>query len=160
LFLEIVKLTTEKEIFVINGEEKIKFCSDNFNYFEIEDKYMKIFDEENKEFVYDGFKYSPPTVGAESSIARFMYDMHKVNRLDEFSKSNYDFLYFLGGKTGLSNDEIENLITIFNDEMSDEDKETINSIIEEFRPLSKYTLKSKKGIIPLEGIDLKHIWEN
>jgi len=86
--------------------------------------------------------------------------MSQKNRLDEFAKSSYDFLYFLGGKTGLTNDEIENLIIIFNEELSDEDKETISYIVDEFRPFSKYSLKTTNGVIALDGIDLKHIWEN
>ncbi len=161
LFLEIVKHTTSKEIVIMSSNgEKIKFCSDNFNYFDIKDEYEKIFDESNKEFVYKGFKYSLPSVGAESCIARFMYEMSIDNKLDKYADSNYDFLYFLGGKTHLSNDEILNLITIFNDEMPVKDRKSINRIVEEFRPLSKYTIKTKTGVIPLDGIDLKHIWNN
>lgn len=160
LFLEIVKMTKNKDIYIVTEKEgKVRFCPENFNYFEFTEEYIKNFDEENKEFVYDGFKYSIPTVGAESSISRFLYNMSQKDRLSEFSDSSYDFLYFLGGKTGLSDDEIENLITIFNDEISDKDKETIAQIIEEFKQVSKYTLKTKSGIVPLEGIDLKTIWD-
>lgn len=160
LFLEIVKLTKNKDIYITTEGEVLRFCTDNFNYFEFTENYLKNFNKENKEFIYDGFKYSLPTVGAESSISRFLYNMSQQNRLSEFAESSYDFLYFLGGKTGLSDDEIENLIIIFNDELSVKDKNTITSIIEEFKPVSKYSLKSTKGVVPFEGIDLKTIWNN
>ena len=158
IFLEIVKLTQKKDIYISFDDVKIKFCSENFNYFELDEKYFKHFDKVNREFVYDGFKYSLPTIGVESSITRFLYDMSKDNRLSEFKNSSYDFLYFLGGKKGLKNEEIENLITIFNDELSDKDKKIVSSIIDEFRGFSKYSLKSEGVIVPLEGIDLKYIW--
>lgn len=160
IFLEVVKITQKDDIYVNHNGTRIKFCSENFNYFNIKDKLFELFDEDNREFIYDGFKYSLPTTGAESALTRFLYEMSQQNRLKEFTEVSYDFLYFLGGKTGLSNDEIENLITIFNDEMSDDDKQTISSIVEEFRPFSKYSLKTAVGVVPLDGIDLKHIWES
>lgn len=159
IFLEIVKLTKNRDILISVGDETVVFGPDSFKYFEFTENYLENFDDEHKEFVYDGFRYSPPTVGAESSISRFMYEMHRENRLEEFSDSSYDFLYFLGGKAGLKNEEIINLITIFNDELEDKDKKTISRIIEEFRPVSKYMIKTKKnGVVPLENLDLKNIW--
>lgn len=159
IFLEIVKLTKNKDIYVNTESGKVRFCPDNFNYFKFSEESIKNFDNRNKEFIYDGFKYSVPTVGAESSISRFLYEMNQENRVAEFSDCSYDFLYFLGGKTILSNDEIENLVTIFNDEISAKDKQIIVQIIEKFKPLSKYTIKTENGIVPIEGIDLKTIWD-
>jgi len=160
IFLEIVKITKNDYIYIKHNGIRTKFCSENFNYFNIKEDLIKFFDAENKEFVYDGFKYSLPTVGVETSITRFLYDMSSENRLDNFSESSYDFLYFLGGKIRLTNDEIENLITIFNEELSYKDKETISAIVEKFKPFSKYSLKTSNGVVPLDGINLKHIWEN
>lgn len=158
LFLQIVKKTKGKDIYLDTTKHgKVKFSPDNFNYFKL-DKYLKYFNYETREFIYNDFKYSLPTVGAETCVSKFMYDMWSNNRLSEFSEASYDFLYFLGGRTYLSNDEIENLVSIFNDEMPDTDKKAIETIVKRFKPLSKYSLKVNNTIVPLENIDLKLIW--
>lgn len=158
LFIEIVKLTTGRDIYIIDNGINIKFCSDNFNYFEIDDNFKNKFDNDSKDFVYKGFRYSLPTTGVESSITRFLYEMSEQNKLEEFSHVSYDFLYFLGGRTTLKNDEIKNLITIFNDDISEMDKKITSEIVANFRKFSEYTLRGSNSIITLDSIDLKNIW--
>jgi len=62
-------------------------------------------------------------------------------------------------KDGITKKEIENLITIFNDDLDKKEIDKINEIIEEFSKSIKYTLKIGKKVIDLQSkIQLKEIF--
>jgi len=72
----------------------------------------------------------------------------------------YDFTYFLSGKNYLTFDEIENLITIFNQDLDKDELEKIKEIVETFLPLQKYSLTKASKIIEINSkIDLEKIWK-
>jgi hypothetical protein len=72
----------------------------------------------------------------------------------------YDFTYFLSGKNYLTFDEIENLITIFNQDLDKDELEKIKEIVETFLPLQKYSLIKNGRVIDINSkIDLKNIWK-
>lgn len=166
LFLEIVKLTNNKKIKVdylnqLTGEiETITFDSNNFNYANINEDLMKYYDDNLKQFVIDGFKYSPPCIGVEDSLTSYI--LSKSNQVDneKFADYNYDFLYFLGDKNKLNPSEIDNLIEIYNYDISEEDSKKIGDIIIKFKDLGKYTLKKDSQVIEITAkIDLEKIWK-
>ena len=159
LFLSIVKYTKGKDISMSYDNTDIIFNQENFKYFNIPLKYNNAYDSNTLEFVYDGFRYSLPSSGAEGSISRFISDMHRVGRLAEFENSSYDFMYFLGGRTQLNNNEIENLLSIFNDEMTPSDMNIISMLIKDFKGLTKYSLMYNNLIIPFDGSGLGDIWK-
>lgn len=145
IFFEIVKFTMNKKILIpyINesGENDIiEFSSKTFNYFD----YSNIcqYDDEKREFIKYGYRYSLPSVGAEYHIINYINDF-----VEEDEDNNYDFLFFLGNKNYLSNDEIENLITIFNYDIDISEQEKISEIITEMSPLITYSLRTETGYI-------------
>jgi hypothetical protein len=78
LFLEIVKFTNNKPINIaffndlLAKEEHIKFESTNFNYFQLDEKILEKYDSETKEFNFEGFKYSVPSIGVENALTQFL----------------------------------------------------------------------------------------
>ena len=166
LFLEIVKLTNNRSIEInftnkVTGEKEfVTFDSHHFNYANINDKMMKSYDNQTKEFVIDGFRYSPPCIGVENSLTNFL--ISKSNDIDSemYAEFNYDFLYFLGHKNSLSPNEIENLIQIYNYDISEDDSKKIRDIIISLSNIGKYSLKKDFQIIDITAkIDLEKIWK-
>src|ERR1035437_2244498 len=72
IFLEIVRLSTDKEIKidyyndVVGAQEIIEFKPDNFNYFKVPEKLRKTFNDESKEYLIDGYRFSIPSIGIET----------------------------------------------------------------------------------------------
>ena len=100
-----------------------------------------------------------PSIGVENSIFKFSEHL-AITKEDKWDDHNYDFTYFLGDKIWLEISEIENLLTIFRDDISEYDKKEIDSIILYFRPMFKYSLKIGEKVIPLtQRIGLDDIWE-
>ena len=160
LFFEIVKLTKGDDIWIHHTNESIIFDKDHFNYFIVPDQLMKKYDPVNKEFVIDDFRFKLPTIGIETSVTRFISDSAIAGTLMSYSDKSYDFMYFLGDKTELDNDEILNLLTIFNDELGVTERNTVDTIIKEFAPFNKYTLKTDSGqVVEMGQLDLSRIWE-
>ncbi|CAG7579911.1 MAG: hypothetical protein SLAVMIC_00156 [uncultured marine phage] len=160
LFFEIVKLTKGDSIWIHHTEESILFDKDHFNYFSVPDYLMEKYDSETKEFVIDGFKFKLPTIGIETSVTRFIGDSAMAGTLKDFSDKSYDFMYFLGDKNKLSNDEIINLLTIFNDELDMNEREIVDTIIKDFASFNRYTLKTDSGdVVEMGQLDLSKIWE-
>ncbi len=166
LFLEIVKFTNNKNIKIsffndkIGKEEDINFDSTNFNYIELSKNLLSKYNSETKEFIIDGFKYSLPSIGVENSLTNFLIHKSSDINFEFYNNCSYDFLYFLGHKNHLNYDEIDNLIHIFNYDISDEDRNIIRNIIIDFSGIGKYTLKKDSKVIDFTSkIDLENIWK-
>lgn len=166
LFLEIVKFTNNKPIELsffndtIGKEESISFDYNTFNYFELDEKIMDKYDHINKEFNFDGYKYSVPCIGTENSLTNFLVSKSFDPASAVYNDYSYDFLYFLGHKPHLTYDEIENLIQIFNFDIEDSEKKNIRKIIKNMSVIGKYSLKKDQQIIDVTAkIDLASIWK-
>ena len=166
LFLEIVKLTNKKPISVYyfndvsNKEEIINFETGTFNYFELDEQTLSKYDIKYKEFNFDGYKYSVPSIGVENSLTQFLLSKASIPNSSIYNAYSYDFLYFLGNKSTLTFDEIENLIQIFNFDISDDDQENIRKIVKQLSIIGKYSLKKDSQIIDVTAkIDLSSIWK-
>jgi len=148
IFFEIVKFTMNRDILV-----PYKDIFDNISYVPFESKYFNYFnydslgceyDRETREFTKDGYKFSLPSVGVENCVLDYIFSV------DEDIDRNYDFLFFLGNKKYLSNDEVDNLVTIFTDDLDDNEKGKIKQIIKLIYPAISYTLKWNNKIINLD----------
>jgi hypothetical protein len=166
LFLEIVKLTNKKPISVYyfndvsNKEEIINFETNTFNYFQLDNEIMSKYDPVLKEFNFNGYKYSIPSIGVENSLTQFLLLKATLPNSSVYNVYSYDFLYFLGNKSNLTFDEIDNLIQIFNSDISDDDQETIRDIVKKMSSIGKYSLKKDQQIIDVTAkIDLGSIWK-
>lgn len=164
LFLEIVKFTTKKPINIeyvdnMGTVNTISFGETSFNYINIPDNVMEKYDTINKEFLIDGFKFAAPTIGVENSLTHFLVSISSTSKISKYKDYSYDFIYFLGQKNVLNSTEIENLLQIFNNDLSDEDKSKVSEIVNEFKALSEYSLKNDGGIIEITSkINLENIW--
>lgn len=159
IFFEIVKLTTGKEILIYHTDESILFETENFNYFKISPEDMDNYDNDSKDFLIGGFRFKLPTIGVESSITNFISESAIRGTLSLVGDKSYDFMYFLGSKTDLSYDEIENLLTIFNEELGEEEKGIVSAIIGKFSHFNRYTLKTSNGnVVEMGQLDLSKIW--
>jgi len=153
IFFEIVKFTMNKEITIpyvdiFGNIIQVPFCADNFNYFNY-DSLKCEYNSETREFIKDGYKFSTPSVGVENCLVEYIYNLEQKG---EDTDVNYDFLFFLGNKNYLSHDEMNNLVTIFNDDIDNVEKEKIAEIIKLIYPAIGYTLKWNNKII---GLDMK-----
>jgi hypothetical protein len=166
LFLEIVKYTNNKPVTLyffndlIGREEQIKFESSTFNYYKLNDDIIEKYDEETREFNFNGYKYSVPCIGVENSLTYFLVSKSEIPGSDVYNDYSYDFLYFLGHKSHLTFDEIENLIQIFNFDMCDDDQNKVRKIVKSMSAIGKYSLKKDSQIIDVSAkIDLETIWK-
>jgi hypothetical protein len=166
LFLEIVKFTKGESIKLsyvdkeTGHESIIEFGHRNFNYFNISDDIMKYFDEVNKQFIIDGYKYSLPSIGVENSLTNFLISKSDSIDANKYNNYFYDFTYFLGDKTQLSFDEIDNLIQIFNYDIDKAELSKINEIMKTFMPIQSYSLTKDGNVIEISSkIDLEKIWK-
>jgi len=166
LFLEIVKFTNGKPITLyffndhVGKDEEIKFESSTFNYAELDSEIISKYSIDTKEFDFDGYKYSVPSIGVENSLTNFLLKKSRVPNSEVYNNYSYDFLYFLGHKSHLTFDEIENLIQIFNFDMDEEDKRKIRKIVKKLSVIGKYSLKKDTQIIDVTAkIDLGSIWK-
>jgi hypothetical protein len=165
IFLEIVKFTTNQKIKIefFNDEvskiDFIEFSSNNFNYFNFEQMH-KLYNELERVFEVEGYKFSMPSVGVENSLSQFLLSKSNKENSEKFSNYSYDFLFFLGGKNTLTFSEIENLITIFNFDMDDREIDKIKSIINSFIGMIGYQLKFKNYLIDVKAnLNLEKIWK-
>jgi hypothetical protein len=163
LFIEIVKWTIGKDISINYLDEstkkldKINFSSENFNYFNLNEELSRKYDEINKVFNIDGYSFSLPSIGIENSLSYFLLTSKNSKK---YSNLNFNFSYFLDKKDFLTNDEIENLIEIFNFDLDESEKQKIEGIIKKFKSLQKYSLiKDGKEIDINSKIDLENIWK-
>jgi hypothetical protein len=166
IFLEIVKFTNNKSIDLLffdnnlGKEENISFGPNTFNYFELNKNLISKYDSLNRDFNFDGYRYSVPCIGTENSLTNFLISKSFNPESIIYNNYSYDFLYFLGHKSLLKYDEIENLIQIFNFDISDSEKKIFRNIIEKMSFIGKYSLKKDKQIIDVTSkIDLSSIWK-
>lgn len=165
IFLEIVKYTKNKKIsfYFFDSEtgkkEIVDFSENSFNYYSL-DHIMKYYDNENKIFEINNYKYSLPSIGVEDSLTKFLVDKLDDEDAESYNDYFFDFTHFLSDKNELSNREIDNLIQIFNFEITAEEMDKIQEIMVAFIPLQKYTLiKDGKKIDINSKMDLEKIWE-
>lgn len=166
IFLEIVKFTNGKPITLyffndyVGKDEEIKFESSTFNYAELDLDIISKYNKDTKEFDFDGYKYSVPSIGVENSLTNFLLKKSRDVNSEVYNKYSYDFLYFLGQKSHLTFDEIENLIQIFNFDMEDDDKKRVRKIVKKLSIIGKYSLKKDSQVIDVTAkIDLSTIWK-
>jgi hypothetical protein len=153
IFFEIVRFTMNRDINVsyvdiFGNTVQIPFCSVNFNYFNY-DSLKCEYNDVTREFIKDGYKFSLPSVGVENCLVEYIFNLDERG---EETDVNYDFLFFLGNKNYLSDSEMDNLVTIFNEDLDDTEKEKISNIIKLIYPAIGYTLKWSNKII---GLDMK-----
>jgi hypothetical protein len=109
----------------------------------------------------DGYKFSMPSIGVENSVTDFLIRKMNDERAGYYNDQNYDFLFFLGDKNNLIDEEIENLIIIFNEDLDKDERSKIKSIINRFKTLIGYTIKVENKIIDLKSnLDLENIWKD
>ncbi len=161
LFLEIVKFTKKRGIKVpyfntkIGKEDLIEFNSENFNYFDFS-KYE--FDNQTKEILIDGYRFSMSSIGIENNLTLFL--AKKIKEGKNWSDYVYDFLFFSNNKNYLSEEELENLVLIFNFDMEDSEKKSIQKIVNNFMKIVGYSLKIDGEVVELKTkINLETIWK-
>ena len=161
IFLEIVKFTLNKSIKIPFYNEKIakpdyiEFDSRNFNYFDFSS--FTDHDKETAEILINGYRFSMPSIGVESSVTYFIAS--KKNQ-KKWNSLNYDFTFFVNNKGSLSFAEIENLVTIFNYDIDDKERTIIKNIKDQFKDLIGYSLKLDGEVIEIKSkLDLETIWK-
>ena len=168
LFLEIAKFTKGKSIEVeyIDAEsgksESITFDEKSFNYFKMDENLLEKWEDIERAFVIDGYKFSLPSIGIENALTSYLIGRFSDRSVDSsmYVKYNYDFAYFLGDKDTLTPEEIENLIQIFNYDIDKDELGKIGKIIEQMAPMQKYSLaKNGKTIEISNKINLENIWK-
>jgi hypothetical protein len=164
IFFEIIKFTKNKPFkvvyFDINGNRReIEFSSKYFNYYDfniLKDRWNK----SDRCFDINGYKYTIPSIGIENCLTEFLYRKSFEKNPEQWHEYNYDFLYFLGKKDFLDFKEIENLIQIFNYDLSEEESNKVISIIKIFSKLQRYTLLDKGYEVDLSTrINLQDVWK-
>jgi len=166
LFLEIVKLTKNKQIKIEYYDDKtskkafINFSSENFNYFDISDDLFDTWDKNERIFNINNYKFSLPSIGVENSLTKYLTEKSYDSDAIKYNDYNYNFTFFIGHKEYLTYDEIDNLIHIFNFDIDDEERKKINNIVKIFLPMQRYTLKYGNKIIEMGAkINLEDIWK-
>jgi len=165
IFLEIVKFTIGKEIEIEyfnddNGKnESINFDSKYFNYFDLK-KYFSNYIPEECSFLVDGYKFAMPSIGVENSLTQYLFSLSDIPGSERYNDYSYDFLFFLGRKNNLTFEEIENLVTIFNFDIDDDEKSKIESIIKKFLSIIDYNLKVNNSLVDVKSkLDFQSIWK-
>lgn len=166
LFLEIVSYSLNKTIKIeyyndsTGKQEIVDFTPAKFNYYVIPESLKKCFDSEKKEFIVEGYRYSIPSIGIETSLTQYLIEKSYSPNAKVFNTYDYNFMYFLGNKKILTFAEIDNLIEIFNNDMEEDEKAKISKIIEKFKGLSKYSIKNNNKIVEVNNkLDLAKIWK-
>jgi len=165
LFLEIVAYTNGEPVKFehldneTGIEEKLDFGSRNFNYFDMT-KYGWEYDKENKSFNVDGYNLTMPSIGSESSLDNYFNTKGSDLDFKKIQRCNFHFLYFTNNKTTLTNNEIENLLIIFNEEISDEEQIKMSKSIDKFLKAFGYNFIKNNKIVDIKSkLDLKQIWK-
>ncbi len=164
IFLEIVKFTKNKEIKIpyinnMGAEDIVSFDEDHFNYFDF-NQYQKYYNEEEKSYLVNGYKFTLPSIGVETSLTNFIGSKETEEDIKKLNGYSYDFMFFLGDKRHLRFDEIDNLIEIFNNDMDEEEKVKISKIVEMFKGIVAYTLVVDGHPVEIKSkLNLENIWK-
>lgn len=166
LFIEIVRFTKNKPIEVsyfndeIGKDDTIEFGKESFNYFNIDDNIMKYYDNDEKVFKVDGYKYTLPSIGIENCLTNFLISKQYDPDALKYNEYNYDFMNFLSNRNVITFSEIENLIQIFNFDLEDDEKKKVKKACKMFYHLHKYSLRKGNRVIDINSkIDLEKIWK-
>jgi hypothetical protein len=166
IFLQIVSYSQNKTIKIeyyndVTGKQEfVDFTPDKFNYFNLTDLLKDSFNIDTKEFTIEGYRYSIPSIGIETSLTHYLIEKSQAPNSQIYNTYDYNFMYFLGNKKLLTFSEIDNLIEIFNNDMDDSEKARINNIIERFKGFSKYSVKNNNKVVEINNkIDLGSIWK-
>lgn len=163
IFIEIVKFTQSKDLFVnfvddFGKMRQIAFGPQNFDYFDFS-PFLEFYNLETREFIIDGWHYSFPSIGVENSLTRYLSTIYDLKAVETMKKMSYNFLFFLTGKNHLSDDEIQNVIQIFNYDLAEEEKDHINNIVMMFNPILSYALRYAGNRIEIKSkVNLESIW--
>jgi hypothetical protein len=157
IFFMIVNFTKGKPIDVMYEDGiSIPFSESNFGYFNISEEMFVNYSSIDKNFLINGYKFRLPSIGIEDSITKFIAKCMRENTLDDY-KSSYDFMYFLGEKNELDNEEIINIINLFN-EFDYSESKIIEEIIEYFTDFNSYRLIYDGTKVQMGQLDLANIW--
>jgi hypothetical protein len=164
LFLEIVKFTKNESIkfkyFDDSIERVIEFESKYFNYFKIDKNIMNMYNNVDRCFDIDGYKYSIPSIGIEDSLTRYLISKSDSPNSQVYNTYFYDFTHFILNKNTLTFEEIENLIQIFNFDIDEKELIKVKNIVNIFTPFQKYSLIEDGRVIEINSkIDLENIWK-
>lgn len=166
IFLEIVKITKGKPINLMyfdketDSENKIEFGSKYFNYFKFNDTLLEKYNNEDRSFSINGYKYTLPSIGVENSLTNFLIVKSSEEDAFDYNSYTYDFTYFVGDKNFLKFKEIENLIQIFNFDMDKDEINKMKEVVKTFLPLQRYSLKKNGKIVEMNSkINLEKIWK-
>jgi hypothetical protein len=165
LFLEIVKFTKGKPVilnYIDNNlkENQIEFGPKSFNYFKLTPELEKKWNQNERVFEIDGYKYSLPSIGIENTVTNFLLRKSIEPDAIKYNSYDYSFTFFVGHKNQLSYEEIENLIEIFNFDMDPEEQKRVKEIAESMRPIQVYSLKKDDLVIEMNAkIDLQYIFK-
>jgi hypothetical protein len=153
LFFEIVKFTMNKEIYIpyyndlINQEFYIKFNKENFNYFDYNSLGYD-YDKETKEFIASGYRLSMHSIGIQNCLVDYIYQKEISGKK---TMLNYDFLFFIGNKNYLSDGEMDNLVTIFNEDLDKKELDITRNLVDKIAMSIPCTVKLGNEIV---GVDL------
>jgi hypothetical protein len=166
IFLDIVKFTNNKPIKisyfdkVLKKPVEIEFNHSLFNYFDFK-FYQNNYLEDLRVFELDGYRFSMPSIGIENCVTNFLINKMDDIKADYYNDQSYDFLFFLGDKSYLTEEEIDNLIIIFNEDIDNTEKFKLKEIISKFRNLIGYSIRVDDRIIDLKSnLDLSNIWKD
>lgn len=165
IFIEIVSFTNGSPLIIQNVDDNgvttnINFDTTTFNYIKLPDWILENYDPIEKNFDIFGFKYSSPSIGVELDLTRYLFEKSYQEDSELLSELSFDFIYFLGHKSKLNNEEIDNLIQIFNYELSKDDFTNMQNCIKEFTRLMRYSLRYGNSIIDVTSkIDLSKVWK-
>ena len=160
IFFEIVKYTMDKDVLVpfdelFGVQTYAKFTNKTYNYFDYKTLGFD-YNEETKEFLHSGYSVSMPSIGVQNCLVDYVYEKELAK---ENTKLNYDFLFFLGNKNYLSDDEIDNLITIFNYDLDDKEIRVIRDIVYKMASAVPNTLKMGNKIISVDtNVDFENLF--
>lgn len=161
IFFKLIEWTNKSSLSLKNINpmtgfvDKIPVLDSNFNYFVPLNKYKLV----DGEFVTpSGFKFRIPSIKVEDSLTKFITLKFYMGK-NEYMDANYDFIYFLGKKNNISDDDIESLLDIFSN-MEKSDKEEVHNIVEDFRQFAKYSITYDGLEYSLDGrLDLENAFD-